>query len=252
MKQTLFIISIFLTLNLFGQKSDIENLINQVAKSEIPENFEYYYLVPKSLEQEKINDSLPNYQMRELKMVDNDFTQNFINAQPKKETVNWKNYNLNESKLVSDEYNYNHTLSPPQTKKIKFVKYNIDQKKYDSLIDNKEPYTLIIKKKWLWNKNRIWNNKKLYADFVENWKMDDKNNPEETVYYHFSKPMFSGNKKYAILSVFKKRRCNGNGYTGLYRNDNGIWKKVMEFNQVESKTVSTHISCEEIKMVDYE
>ena len=144
-------------------------MINQVAKSEIPENFEYYYLVPKSLEQEKINDSLPNYQMRELKMVDNDFTQNFINVQPKKETVNWKNYNLNESKLVSDEYNYNHTLSPPQTKKIKFVKYNIDQKKYDSLIDNKEPYTLIIKKKWLWNKNRIWNNKKLYADFVENW-----------------------------------------------------------------------------------
>ena len=185
-------------------------------------------------------------------MVDNDYPQNFINTQPKKETVNWKNYNLNESKLVSDEYNYNHTLSPPQTKKIKFVKYNIDKKKYDSLIENKEPYTLIIKKKWLWNKNRIWNNKKLYADFVENWKMDDKNNPEETVYYHFSKPMFSENKKYAILSVFKKRRCNGNGFTGLYRNDNGIWKKVMEFNQVESKTVSTHISCEDIKMVDYE
>ena len=91
-----------MTLNLFGQKSDIENLINQVAKSEIPENFEYYYLVPKSLEQEKIDDSLQNYQIRELKMVDNDYPQNFINTQPKKETVNWKNYNLNESKLVSD------------------------------------------------------------------------------------------------------------------------------------------------------
>ena len=252
MKKTLFILSIFLTLNLFGQKSDIEHLINQVAKFEIPENFEYYYLVSKSLEQEIINDSLKNYQIRELKMVDEDFPEYFINVQPKKETINWKNYNLNESKLVSGEYNYNHTFSPPQTKKIKFVKYNIDLKTYDSLIENKEPYTLIIKKKWLWNKNRIWNNKKLYADFVENWKIDDKNNPEETVYYHVSKPIFSENKKYAILSVFKKRRCNGNGFTGLYRNDNGIWKKLMEFNQVESKTVSTHISCEEIKMVDYE
>ena len=137
-------------------------------------------------------------------------------------------------------------------KKIKFVKYDIEQKKYDSLIENKEPYTLILKKKWLWNKKRIWNNKKLYADFVENWRIDDKNNPEERVYYHFSKPMFSEDKKYAILSVFKKRRCNGNGFIGLYRNDNGIWKKIIEFNQEKSKSVSTHISCEEIKMVDYE
>ncbi len=252
MKQKLFLISIFLTMNLFGQKRDIENLINQVAKGEVPENFEYYFLVPKSLEQEKIENSLKNYQIRELRKVDKDFPEKFINAQPINETVNWKNYNLSGSRLVSDKYNYNHILSPPQTKKIKFIKYNIAQKKYDSLIENKEPYTLILKKKWFWNKNRIWKNKKLYAEFIESWKMDDKYNPEETVYYHFSKPIFSENKKYAIVSLFKKRRCNGNGFTGLYRNDNGIWNKVMEFNQVESKTVSTHIICEEIRMVDYE
>ena len=58
MKQTLFIISIFLTLNLFGQKSDIEDLINQITKNEVPESFEYYFLVHRSIEQEKINDSL--------------------------------------------------------------------------------------------------------------------------------------------------------------------------------------------------
>lgn len=236
----------------FGQKTDIEELINQVAKAEVPENFKYYYLVPKSLEQEKIDDSLQNYQIRELKIADKDFPENFVNTKPKKETANWKNYNLNKSKLVSDEYNYNNTLSPPKTKKIKFVKYNIDQNKYDSLIENKEPYTLILKKKWYWNKNRIWKNKRLYAEFIEKWKMDDKNNPEETIYYHFSKPIFSKNKRYAILTFFKQRRCNGNGFTGLYRNDNGIWKKVMEFNQIGSKSYSTHIRCEEIRMIDYE
>ncbi|TCK67234.1 hypothetical protein DFQ05_1007 [Winogradskyella wandonensis] len=236
----------------FGQKTDIEELINQVAKAEVPENFKYYYLVPKSLEQEKIDDSLKNYQIRELKIFDKHFPEKFINTEPKKEMVNWENYNLNESKLVSDENNYNNTLSPPKTKKIKFVKYNIDQNKYDSLVDNKEPYTLILKKKWYWNKNRIWKNKRLYAEFIENWKMDDKNNPEETIYYHFSKPIFSENKRYAILSFFKQRRCNGNGFTGLYRNDHGIWKKVMEFNQISSKSYSTHIRCEEIRMIDYE
>ncbi|WP_422104029.1 hypothetical protein [Winogradskyella sp.] len=236
----------------FGQKTDIQELINQVAKAEVPENFKYYYLVPKSLEQENIYDSLQNYQIRELKMVDEDFSETFISTQSKKETVNWKNYNLNKSKLVADAHNYNNRLSPPQTKKIKFVKYNIDEKEYDSLVEYKEPYTLIIKKKWYWNKNRIWKNKRLYAKFIENWKMDDKNNPEETIYYHFSKPIFSKNKRHALLSFFKQRRCNGNGFTGLYRNDNGIWKKLIEFNQVASETVSTHIRCEQIKQIAFE
>ena len=250
--KTLTFIFLLMTSLSFGQKSEIEELINQISKDEVPDNYKYYYLVPKSLEQEKIDDSLQNYQIRELKMVDEDFPESFVNTQPKKKTINWKNYNLNQSKLVSDKYNYNNRWSPPKTKKVKFVKYNINQNKYDSLIKNKEPYTLILKKKWYWNKNRIWKNKRLYAEFIENWKMDDKNNPEEKIYYHLSKPMFSENKRYAILSFFKQRRCNGNGFTGLYRNDNGIWKKIMEFNQVESKTISTHISCEEIKMVDYE
>ncbi|MGS2727938.1 hypothetical protein ACU8DI_15135 [Psychroserpens sp. BH13MA-6] len=236
----------------FGQKSDIENLINQVATNEIPENFKYYYLVSKSIEQEKIDDSLQNYQIRELKIVDEDFSESFVNIQPKKETINWNNYTLNKSKIVSYESNYHNTLSPPQSKKIKFVKYNIDQNKYDSLIKNKEPYTLILKKKWHWNKTRIWKNKQLYAEFIENWKIDEKNNPEESIYYHFSKPIFSENQRYAILTFFKQGRCKGNGFTGLYRNDNGIWKKVIEFNQVESITVSTHIRCEEIRMVEYE
>lgn len=226
MIKTTFISLLLISSFSFGQKSEIESLINQISEAEVPENFEYYFLVSKSLEQEKVDDSLQNYQIRELKMVDEDFSKNFIYTQPKKETINWKNYNLNKAKLVSDEYNYNHTLSPPQTKKIKFVNYNIDQKKYNGLIENKEPYTLIIKKKLLWNKKRIWNNKKLYAEFIENWKVDDKNNPEETVYYHFSKPVFSQNKRYALVNVFKKRRCNGSGFTALYRNDKGIWKKV--------------------------
>lgn len=252
MKQTSLLISIFLTLNLFGQNSDIENLINQVAKDEIPENFKYYFLVPKSIEQEKINDSIQNYQIRELKIVDKNFKEDFVYTEPKNDTIDWRNFKLNKVKYVSDEVYYTQILSPPQTKKVKFVRYNIDNKVYDSLVENKEPYTLIIKKKWLWSKKKIWNDKKLYADFVENWKLDDENNPEETVYYHFSKPVFSKNKKYALVFVFEKRRCVGNGFTGLYRNDNGTWKKLMEFNQVGSKTFSTHIKCEDIRMIDYE
>jgi len=250
--KTLTFIFLLITSLSFGQKSEIEELINQIAKHEVPENFDYYFLVPKSLEQEKIDDSLQNYQIRELKLVDEDFPKDFIYTEPKNDTIDWRKYSLNKANYVSDEYNYSYTLSPPKTKKIKFVKYNIDQNKYDSLIENKEPYTLILKKKWLWNKKRIWNNKNRYADFVKNWKIDDQTNPEETVYFHFSKPIFSEDNKYALVSVFKKRRCNGNGFTALYRNDNGIWNKAIEFNQISSKSISTHIKCKEIRMVEYE
>jgi hypothetical protein len=253
MKKLTFILMLSISSFSFGQKSDIENLINQIAKDEVPESFKYYFLVPKSIELEKINDSLQNYEIRELKMADKDFPKNFIYKHPKKEIIDWRQYNLHKANYVSDEYNYNYRLSPPQTKKIKFVKYNINQKKYDSLIDNKAPYTLIIKKKWFWNKKSIWNNKKkLNAEFVKNWKMDDKKNPEETVYFHFSKPIFSEDNKYALVSVFINKRCNGNGFTALYRNDNGIWNKIIESNQIASQCFSTHIKCEEIRMVEYE
>lgn len=250
MKQTFILISFFLSLNLFGQKSDIENLINQIAQFEVPENFKYYFLVPKSLEQEKIKDSLQNYQIWKLNKVDMDFSENFIYTEPEKDNVNWRDYDLDRVNYVSDENNYYQTFFPPKTKKIRFVKYNIDQKKYDSLVQNKEPYTLILRKKWFWNKKNIWNNKKFYDDFVNNWEMDDQNNPEETVYFHFSKPKFSENKKYAIVTVKILRRCNGHGFTALYRNDNGIWKNVIEFNQVRYRTVTTHTSCEDIKMIE--
>lgn len=252
MRIGLILICVFCTLNLYGQKSDIENLINQVAAAEVPENFKYYFLVSKSLDQKEINDSLQNYQLRELKLADQDYKVNFIYSSSKKESISWRDYNLNKAKFVSDDADYNNYLSPPQTKKIKFVRYSIDEKDYNFLVENKEPYTLIIKKKWFWSKSKIWRDSNLNNNLIERWKADDKSNPEETVYFHFSKPIFSENKRYAILSLFKKRRCNGNGFTGFYRNDNGIWKKIMEFNQISSITSSTHLSCEELMKFEFE
>jgi len=65
---------------------------------------------------------------------------------------------------------------------------------------------IIVKIKWLWNKKKLWKN-----------------------------------KKYALVSIFKMKRCYGNGFTSLYRNNHGTWGKIMEFNQVSSTTISTHL-----------
>lgn len=229
MQRIILIILFFISINIFGQKSEIEDLINQIAKTEVPTNFEFYYIVSKSLEQPKIYDSIQNYQIRELRMTDKDFPLNLI-YESNEEITDWKKYDLKNAKYVFDEYNYP-TTSPPMSKNVQFVKYNIDQIKYDSLIKNKKPNTLIVKKKWLWSKKRIWN------EIVNVWKKDEKESLEEKTYFEFSKPIFSENKNYARVSIFKNRRCNGNGFTALYKNDNGIWRKLIEFKPVASETV---------------
>ena len=169
MKRTFLIISIFFALNLFGQKSEIKNLIDQISDYEVPENFEYYFLVTKSLKQSKIYDSLQNYQIRELKMMDKDFPVSLI-YEKSDEPLNWENYGLRNVEYVPNEKIKQ--TSPPTSKKVKFVKYNIEQKEYDSLTKNREPYTLIVKKKWFWNKNKIWKNDKFYAELKKAWRID--------------------------------------------------------------------------------
>lgn len=235
MKHLFFIISISITLSLFGQKSAIENLINQVATDEVPENFGYYFLISKSLEQPKIYDSLQKHQIRELIIPGNDFPIDLIYNQSK-ETIDWKNYNLKNVKYPEENI---YVTSPPIDKDIQFVKYNIDPNKFDSLFKNKKPHTLLVKKKWIWNKKRVWTNKKFYNELVKAEKMDDMQKLEEKVYFQFSKPIFSEDNKYARVSIFKNRRKNGDGFTALYKNENGIWKKIMEYNPVV-RTVMTY------------
>ncbi len=245
MKQILSIILIFLTLNLFGQKAEIEELINQIAAKEVPENFDYYFLIPKSMEQPKIYDSLQNYQIRELKMIDKNFPLKLIYEQGNN-TINWKNYDLKKVEYVSDEYV--NRKSPPTKKSVRFVKYNINKKEYDSLTKNRKPHTLIIKKKWIWNKNRILENKKFHNELIKAWDIDEENNREEKIYFQFSKPIFSKDEKYAKISIFKSQRCKGNGFTALYRNENGTWKKLIEFNQLDSKVSMSHTKCGDISI----
>lgn len=250
MKNTAFILMLLVSSLSFGQKSKIAGLINQISNNEVPENFEYYFLVSRSLEQPKIYDSIQNYQIIGLTMSDKDFPENLIYKQSE-EITDWKEYDLKNSKYVFNKYNYQ-TTSPPTSKNVRFVKYNIGQKEYDSLTKNREPHTLIVKKKWHWNKNRIWKNEKFHKELINAWKLDEEQNKEEKIYFQFSKPIFSKDLKYARISIFKNRRCNGNGVTAIYRNDNGTWKKLIEYNQVASVVSMSHSRCGDISISYYE
>lgn len=244
MKKTIFILFLIITSFSFGQKSDIENLINQISNNEVPEDFKFYYLVQKSLHQPEIYDSISLYQKTTLLRQDLNFPLELTNER-NNESVNWKKYSFKKVKFVLNEYNYQ-TTSPPTSKKVEFVRYNTDEKELERLNNNKKPHTLIIRKKWLWNKRRIWDNEKFKKELVKAWNLEEKQNLEEKIYFQFSKPIFSKNGKYARVSILKNRRCNGNGFTAIYKKNNGIWKKLIEYNRVVSEKMTTHTRCGDI------
>jgi hypothetical protein len=245
MKKATFILFLIASSFSFGQKSEIENLINQIVVNEIPNSFNFYYLVTKSLKEPEIYDSIGKYRRRELKMMDKEFPLDLIYKKNKKEG-NWANYNLKKVRYVSEEYG--NRTSPPRRKNIRFVKYNINQKEYDSLIENRKPHTIIVKKKWLWSKKNIWDNKKFHNEVIIAWEIDEEKHKEEKMYVEFSTPMFSKDKKYARISVFKNKRCNGNGFTALYQNIDGIWTHIMEYNELSSSVWVSHSRCEDISV----
>ncbi len=241
MRYFIIILLLILSINSFGQKTEIESVINQIASQEVPENFKFYYLMQESLQQPKEFDSLQLYQKTKLLRQDLNFPLELIVAK-RSENVDWKDFNLENIKYIGKE---THRSSPPTMKQVYFVKYNIKQSELNSLLKNKNPHTLYIRKKWLWNKKRVWN------EVVKAWKKDEEQNIEEKMYFSFSKPTFSSDFKYARVSIFIYKRCNGNRYTVIYKNENGIWKKLIEYNQVVSKTFLTHVRCGDV-LVTYE
>lgn len=244
MLKSIFIIFIILSLNVYGQKIEIEDFINQIAKIEIPKSYEYYYLVPESLDQPKIYDSIKNYHIKEFRTNDKNLITNLY-YQNNEEKVNWKDYDLEKAKFVINEFNYKRT-SPPTVKIAQFVKYNISEEKFESIFGNKKPHTVIVKKKWYWNKKRMWENPKFRQELKSAYEKDEKECLEEKVYFQFSKPIFSSKGKYARVSIFRAGRCKGRGFTAIYKKDNNIWKKLREYNMNTSIVTISHASCGDV------
>lgn len=213
-------------MNSFGQKTVIESLINQIASQEVPKNFKYYCLVEKSLPQPEQFDSLRLGQKNKLLRQDLNFPMELITLN-KKEYVDWRKYDLENVKYTGNDLQRD--LSP-RSKQVYFIKNNIEESKYDSLIENRKPNTIYVKKRWVWNKKRV------EKEINKAWEKHDKENIEESVYFNFSKPIFSTDLKYARISISKNKKYRGFEYTAIYKYENGNWKKLIEYNEVAKMT----------------
>ncbi|MEP2278965.1 hypothetical protein [Maribacter sp.] len=249
MKNYILILSIFSVLNIFSQDPMTASLVESIIDHDFPKDFEHYLLFKEGLEDPIIKDSLQKFQLRELKLLDNNFPLDLI-YRSNEETIDWTNYSLKNVKYLSrDKYK---RFSPPLGKSIIFVKYNIKSGKYDSILSNKKLHTIVVKKKMLWNKNKIWKNKKLNQELVKAWEIDEKINDEENIYFQISKPIFSKDHKYAKISILENQRCKGEGYTELYRYHNETWEMLLRYNFVSSKVWISHAKCGNIRIVGTE
>ena len=250
MKTILLQISLLFSIVTFGQKSDIENIVNQILAEETQEKFEYYYLHSKSLEQPKVTDLLQNYQIRDFKKKDENFPVKLY-YEEKKEIIDWKNYELKAVEYLPSDTIYRKL--PPRSKNVMLVKYNIGQKEYDSIVKNRKPHTIVVKKKKIWNKNGIWTNKKFRNELEKAWKINKDINPEEELWFEVSKPIFTESMEYAKVSVFKNQPCKGTGFTAIYKSENGKWTKVYEYRYPSKIVVDvSHSKCEDISISMYE
>ncbi|MFV1449070.1 hypothetical protein VBZ51_07980 [Maribacter sp. HS] len=246
MKNYILLLSIFSVLNIFGQDSMTTSLVESIIDNDFPKDFGHYLLFKEGLKEPIINDSLQKFQIRELKLLDNNFPLDLI-YRSNEETIDWTNYSLKNIKyLSSDEYK---SFSPPLGKSIIFVRFNIKRGKYDSILRYKKHHTIVVKKKLLWNKTKIWENKKLNEELVKAWEIDEEINAEENIYFQISKPIFSKDHKYAKISIFENQRCKGEGYTVLYRYHNETWEMLLRYNFVSTKIWTSHAKCGNIQII---
>ncbi len=210
----------------FSQKSDIENMINQIAIKEIPNDFRYYYVFEKSIivdtsyfckscKTKKINNILKNEVLKIDPNIPTEIFNEYVDT-----VLNWNRYHFKNVKFVSNS-------SPSYHKKIYTLNRNTN--KLDSLIKNKKPQTLFIRRKWFWSKKRVW------KEVKKAWKKDEEINIEDKVFYSFSYPIFSSDGNYAKITIEKKYIWNGTRSTFIYRFKNGTWEKVFEYIGMQSK-----------------
>lgn len=234
----IFYIFFFSKLVVYSQ-NNVESLINKVASDNIPENFNFYYLVEESLNSEQAFDSL------EIASP-NDFLFRFNQDLPKdlllkveNRTVNWKEYNLDKVKYITQEVT---KKIIPNIYDVYFVSNKISNDSLYNLNKTKGINTLILKK------SKKWSEKKLWEEIKKIWYETKTIAKEQKICYSFSNPVFSNDKKYARISVFEYKACKGTCMTYLYKYENNTWILLAEFDQFTTSVSKTHCSCERLNV----
>lgn len=210
-----FLLIILLCSNfIFSQKFETESLVNNFTKDFIPKEFKYYNLLNKSFradfDVDYLNEVIEDSGLKIPFFRKDDF----FNS---KTEINWNNYNLEKAHIFSDD-------KIPKFKSS-FYEYilvdkKMSQKKFDSVVINKKYNQIVVKVNPKWSQE-----KKKKECHIELKKQMDNIKKEDQDFYSISTPIFSVDKKFAIISF--RDCCHTVGYLYFYSNNN--WEQYLEF-----------------------
>ena len=232
---------------LICQDSDIEAVINATLKFETPSTFKSYYVYAESYINDTTIDSLSKSQIRDLEYYKRNFPLDLYYKKTDS-IIDWREFILPKVSFIFEDKH------PTTNMLVKFVPFKIENKKYDSIVLNRPKNNLVVKKRWFWSKKRIWKNEAFKKEVEKAFELNKKIHPEEFTYIKISRPIFSENGKYAKVSTYKNRVCDGYGNNIiLKRRDDNIWEPIYEFfDVVKTKKFSIHRPCGSLGMLSLE
>jgi len=194
----------------------IVKLMQKVIELNVPTYYHNYYYVLDKAENPKMEefhwiDLQWEKQEFRTKLPWDEFT-NAIKADTS--TFKWSAYNFPKAKCIDKDHLPRHN---PHVRIIRIMPANTPKKVIDSL-EAKDQIVVVVKK-GATKKQIALQEKKMLARYEAKW-------PEESYsVFIFSKPIFSSDRQYAIISV----ELNGGGCHYAFKNINGRWELIASF-----------------------
>ncbi len=201
-----------------AQDTLIMGFARQVLKDNVKKEMRYFYLVDSSF-----ITKISKYDLREIKMnqrlTDADLP---IDIKVTDSTIiNWCDYSFEDAKCIPYKalpkfpgYSWRSNIL------VAHNKYK-DEKVLDSL-NHLKRNEIYIPIKW------YWTNKRIGKEISKAWKrFESKFETEEKDFIRLSTPVFSEDKKYAVISVNNL----GHGCSYIYKNLKGKWIIIAEYNR---------------------
>ncbi len=217
------ILFIFLcSFQVYGQNMDLEKTINLIIAEITPSNFKYINLTDETLIEQEFDYSIQNYQKRGILSKDSLFPIELITT-PKKEKngKNWKTFKLNNCKIYSKS---------DCSRIVSNSSYLIEVKnksEYDSVINLNIPNTIVVIINPKWGKHKTKLEIRKATEKIENAEK----NIEDQFYFSFSIPVFSENKKYFRITIYKGKENKGEGSSKIFKIENETLTEIFEYNR---------------------
>ncbi len=194
----------------------IVRLMQKVIELQISASHPYYYLLDKA-ETPKMDDYYSidlRWEKPEFK-TDLPWNEFINNIRSDTSTFKWSAYNFPKARCVDKDHLPRHN---PFVRIIRMVPSNTTKRVIDSL--EAKDQIVVVAKKGATKKQIALQEKKMLAHYDAKWP------PESYNVYIFSKPVFSSDKQYVILSV----ELNGGGCHYAFKNIKGQWELIASFS----------------------